>query len=55
MKRTVFLIDKTKKELAEKLLNENGIVFSYNDRFHFDFRTAVVTAAVVAILTILLF
>jgi len=54
MKRVVFLIDKTKKELVEKLLNEKGIVFSYNDRFYFDIRTAVVTCIGTIILLILL-
>ena len=54
MKRTVFLIDKTKKELVEKFLNEKGIVFSYNDRFYFDVRTAIVTCIGTIILVILL-
>jgi len=53
MKRTVFLIDKTKKGLVEKLLNEKGIVFSYNDRFYFDVRTAVIVFPVAVLLTLL--
>lgn len=53
MKRVVFLIDKEKKSIVEKLLNEKGITFSYNDRFYFDVRTAVVTAIVVLILAII--
>lgn len=52
MKRTVFLVDSEKKLKVEKFLLENGIIFSYDDRFHFDFRTAVVTGIVAVILTI---
>lgn len=55
MKRTVFLIDSEKKLQAEKFLIENGITFSYDDRFHFDFRTAVVVGIVVAIISIIFF
>jgi len=54
MKRTVFLVDSEKKGKAEQLLNENGITFSYDDRFHFDFRTAVVTAASLILLAIVI-
>lgn len=43
MKRTVFLVDKSKKLQVEKYLNDNGITFSYNDRFYFDIRTAIAT------------
>jgi uncharacterized membrane protein len=55
MKRVVFLIDKEKKSIVEKFLNEKGIVFSYNNRFYFDVRTAIVTGIIVAIISILLF
>ena len=54
MKRTVFLIDSEKKLQVEKYLNDNGITFSYDDRFHFDFRTAVVVGIVAAIVIILI-
>ena len=53
MKRVVFLIDKEKKSKVEKYLNDNGITFSYNDRFYFDIRTAVVTCIGAIILVIL--
>ena len=55
MKRIVFLIDKSRKEDAEGLLNRAGITFSYNDRFYFDVRTAVVTAIAVIIAIIVIF
>ncbi len=55
MKRTVFLIDSQKKADAEKLLNNAGITFSYNDRFYFDIRTAIVTAIGVVILCAIFF
>jgi hypothetical protein len=54
MKRVVFLIDKTKKSIVEKFLNEKGITFSHNDRFYFDIRTAVVTCIGTVLLVILL-
>jgi len=52
-KRTVFLVDTKKKLQVEKFLIENGITFSYDDRFHFDVRTAIATGIVVTILAIL--
>jgi len=53
MKRVVFLVDKEKKSIVEKFLNENGITFSYNDRFYFDIRTAIVTCIGLGILAVL--
>ena len=54
MKRTVFLIDSEKKLQVERYLNDNGITFDYDDRFHFDFRTAVVVGIVAVIVIILI-
>ena len=54
MKRTVFLIDSEKKLQVEKYLNEKGITFSWDDRFHFDFRTAAVVGIVAVIVIILI-
>lgn len=53
MKRVVFLVDKEQKGKAEKLLLENGIGFSWDDRLHFDFRTAIIVFPIAVVLTLL--
>ena len=45
-KRTVFLIDSSKKEEVKQWLDRNGIVWATEARFRFDLNTAVVVAGI---------
>ena len=42
MKRSVFLVDSTKREEVAQLLNEKGITWSTEARFKWDWRTAFI-------------
>jgi hypothetical protein len=46
IKRTVFQIDSSKKEEVKQWLNSQGIIWSSEARFRFDYRTAVVVVIV---------
>ena len=46
MKRVVFLIDKEKKEMVKKFLDQNGITWSDSSRFRFDLGTGIIAFVV---------
>ena len=46
MKRVVFFVDKEKKEMVKKFLDQNGITWSDETRFRFDLRTGIIAFVV---------
>jgi hypothetical protein len=54
IKRSVFYVDETKREIVKQFLNLNQITWSGKGFFKFDLNTAVVTAMVMGILFILI-